>query len=190
MVAPCVIVWLQCFLVTSQSVFALGNYTHFALPILKTLCPILNVPNQNPVGVCRRTLGLALRDMGCTVTPLGHTSGRLESGLKPDFTIAQVVHESQLKRSNKPLVQDLSKVPRGRLRQTKSYTLPHKKRKTVAFRSHSVATNLSAEKGSKASLCLGGSPKRNRKPVSAFTGQCMRCKVHSARRCSSRRVHF
>lgn len=34
-VAPCVIVWLQCFLVTSQSVFALGNYTHFALPILK-----------------------------------------------------------------------------------------------------------------------------------------------------------
>ena len=147
-------------------------------------------PNRNPVGVCRRTLGLALRDMDCTVTPLGHTSGRLDSGLKPDFTIAQVVHELQLKKSNKSLVPDLSKVPRGRLRQTKSHTLPHKKRKTVAFRSHSVATNLSAEKGSKASLCPEGSPKRKWKPVSAFTGQCMRCKVHSARRCSSRRVHF
>ena len=144
------------------------------------------MPNpRRTIGISRRTLRYSsqLRDMGCTMTPLRHTPSKLGTRPGSDSTVARIVRGSSPIRSHKSLLPDLSTVPHRRLRRTKSFTLPRKKCNATTggiFQSSSVATNFPAEKGPATSLSPGGLLK----PVSAFAGQCMRCKTHSVRRYS------
>ena len=127
-------------------------------------------------------------DMSCATT-LGRASDRLEIGFKSSSAIAPTIRGSPLAKSHKSPIPDIFKVSHRRLRQTKSYTLPHKKRKTTdnISRSCSVMSDFSTEKSSAMSLSPGGSPERNRKTVRFFVHQCMRLKVHSTWRPSRRR---
>jgi len=126
-------------------------------------------------------------DMGCTTTPLGRASDRLEIGFKSSSAIAPTIRGSPLAKSYKSPIPDI--LSHRRLRQTKSYTLPRKKRKTTdnISRSFSVTSDFSTEKSSAMPLSPGGSPERNRKTVRFFVHRCMRLKVHSTRRPSRRR---
>jgi len=125
--------------------------------------------------------------MGCTTTSVGYIPGGPKTMLKSGPTVSWTAHELPPARSHKPVVPDLSTVTDRRLRQTKSYTLPHKNRKTVTdsiSRSYSVATNFSAEKGATTSLSPWGLSNRDLKLVCFLMGRYMRCEVCSASRCS------
>ena len=125
--------------------------------------------------------------MGRTTTPLGCISGGPKTMLKSGPTVSWTAHESLPARSHKSIIPDLLRVSDRRLRKTKSHTLPRKGRKTITdslSRSYSVTTNFSAEKVITTPDSPGDSSKRDWKLVC----QCMRCKVHSARRCSRWRM--
>ena len=142
-------------------------------------------------GIYRTTLAAPpiLQDMGCTTTPLGHD--KPEVGLNSSSVIVQTVHRSLPTRSHKSLDPGVSKAPHRRLRRTKSYALPHKKRQTVTdivLRSSLTVPSSSPEKPSAMSLFPGGSEKRDRTLVCFFMRRCMRHKVHSTRRSPRRRL--
>jgi len=125
-------------------------------------------------------------DMGWTATPLGYVPSGPKTMLKPGPTVVRAAHESPLE--SQSIVLDLSD---RRLRQTKSYTLPRKKHKTITgniFRSYSVTTGFSVGKGTTTSNSPGYPSKRDRKLVCFLVGRYMRYKIRSARRCSRWRV--
>ena len=99
-------------------------------------------------------------DMGCTTTPLGCDGPEIG---KSSSVIFRAVRRPPPTRSHKSLDPDVSKASRRRLRQTKSYTLPHKKRQTATD-----IVGFSPERGSVISFFPGGSPKRDWTPVCFF----------------------
>ena len=108
------------------------------------------------------------------------TFNGLEIGFKFKPAIARTLHELPPARSHRPIFPDISGVSHRRLRQTKSHTLPRKRRKIgmdISTRARSVAANRSSEKNPTMSISPGGSPKRGRKSVCFFI-----CAVNSTRR--------
>lgn len=114
-----------------------------------------------------------LRDMGYTITALGHTSDGLGGEFESGSIIPQNVRASE--DTDGPPASYSSKLPERRPRPAKSHTLQRKKRKATT---NKISRSYSVETGCPIPLSPIGPPRWDRKLVRFCVRQYMRREVH------------